>query len=118
MCASEIKTLFQKGPDFSSMLLAEVPKGTTQFIVTLSWQGDGSINVMIESSSKNYTEDMVPVYQRTFYSSSSGDRSIRGSCCLLACVEDCGDARALTGLKEKNLQPSSSSENYISDLSV
>lgn len=33
----------------------------------------GSINVTIESPLKNYTEDIVPVYQKTVYSSSSGD---------------------------------------------
>ena len=73
LSAAEIQENFQKGPDFSSRLLAKVPKGTTQFIVTLSWQGVGNIGITIESSSKNYTEDMVPVYQKTVYSSSSGD---------------------------------------------
>jgi hypothetical protein len=73
LSAAEILETFEKGPDFSSTLLAKVPKGTTQFIVTLSWQGLGSINITIESPSKNYTEDMVPVYQKTVYSSSSGD---------------------------------------------
>jgi hypothetical protein len=48
LSATEIGNLFQKGPDFSSRLLAKVPKGTTQFVVTLSWQGYGSINVTIE----------------------------------------------------------------------
>jgi len=32
----------------------------------------GSINVTIESPLKNYTEDMVPVYQKTVYSTSGG----------------------------------------------
>jgi len=73
LSAAEIQKVFEKGPDFSSRLLAKVPKGTTQFIVTLSWQGVGSIGIMIESPSKNYTEDMVRVYQKTVYSSSSGD---------------------------------------------
>ena len=73
LSAAEIETLSQKGPDFSSRLLAKVPKGTTEFMVTLSWQGVGGINVTIESLVKNYTEDVVPVYQRTDYSSSSGD---------------------------------------------
>ena len=73
LSAAEIQEIFQKGPDFSSRLLAKVPKGTTQFISTLSWQGDGSIGVTIESPSKTYTEDMVPVYQKTVYSSDSGD---------------------------------------------
>lgn len=69
---SEIETRFQKGLDFSSKLLAKVPKGTTQVIVTLSWQGSGSINVTIESESQTYTEDMALVYQKTLYSTSSG----------------------------------------------
>jgi hypothetical protein len=73
LSADEIETLFQKGPDFSSRLLAKVPNGTTQFIVTLSWKGVGSINITIESPSKNYTEDMVPMYQKTVYSTSGGD---------------------------------------------
>ena len=69
LSAAEIQESFQKGPDFSSKLLAKVPKGTTQVIVTVSWQGIGSLNVTIESPSKSYTEDMVPVYERTSYSS-------------------------------------------------
>jgi len=73
LSTAEIQEIFQKGPDFSSRLLAKVPKGTTQFIVTLSWQGLGSMNISIESPSKSYTEDVVPVYQKTVYSSSSGD---------------------------------------------
>jgi len=73
LSAAEIQEVFEKGPDFSSRLLAKVPKGTTQFIVTLTWQGLGSISPTIESPSKNYTEDTVPVYQRTIYSSGSGD---------------------------------------------
>ena len=73
LSAAEIQEIFQRGPEFSSKLLAKVSKGTTQFIVTLSWQGEGSIGVTIDSPSEIYTEDMVPVYQRTDYSSSSGD---------------------------------------------
>lgn len=72
LSAGEIESLFQKGPDYARAL-ARVPKGTTEFIVTLSWQGKGSINITVESPSENYTEDMVPVYQRTSYSSDSGD---------------------------------------------
>ena len=41
-------------------------------MVTLSWQGDRSINITIESPSEIYTEDMVPVYQKTVYSTSGG----------------------------------------------
>ena len=73
LSAAEIEDIFQKGPGFSSRLLAKVSKGTTEFIVTLSWQGDGSINVTIESPSKIYMEDMVPLYQRTVYSTAGGD---------------------------------------------
>ena len=73
LLATEIGNLFQKGPDFSSRLLAKVPKGTTQFVATLSWQGYGSINVTVESPSETYTEDSVPVYQKTTYASDSGD---------------------------------------------
>jgi hypothetical protein len=72
LSAAEIQADFQKGPDFSSRLLATLPKGTTQFITTVSWQGIGSINVTIQSPPKNYTEDMIPVYQKTTYSTSSG----------------------------------------------
>jgi hypothetical protein len=73
LSAAEIQENFQKGPEFSSRLLAKVPKGATQVMTTLSWQGVGSINVTMVSPSKNYTEDMVRVYQKTVYSSSSGD---------------------------------------------
>ena len=73
LSATEIQEIFERGPDYSSRILAKLPKGTTQFLVTLSWQGVGSMNTTIESPSRNYTEDMVPVYQRTDYSSSSGD---------------------------------------------
>jgi hypothetical protein len=69
----EIQTLFQKRPDFSANLLAKIPKGTTQVFVTLSWQGIGNINITIVSPSESYTEDMLPIYQKTIYSSDSGD---------------------------------------------
>ena len=36
------------------------------------WQGIRSLNVTVESPSKSYTEDIVPVYQKTVYSTSSG----------------------------------------------
>lgn len=72
LSADEIQESFQKGPDFSSRLLAKVPKGTTQFMTTVSWQGVGSINVTIQSPSQNYTEDMLPAYQKTVYSTSGG----------------------------------------------
>ena len=76
LSANEIQESFQKGPDFSSRLLAKTPKGTTQFITTVSWQGIGSINVTIQSPSQNYTEDLVPVYQKTVYSTSGGTSSM------------------------------------------
>jgi hypothetical protein len=72
LSSAEIQADFQGSPDFSSKLLAKVPKGTTQVIFTLSWQGVGSINVTMQSPSKNYTEDDVPVYQKTVFSTSSG----------------------------------------------
>jgi len=76
LSAAEIQADFQKSPDFSSKLLAKVPKGATQVITTLSWQGIGSINITAESPSKNYTEDIVPVYQKTVYSTSGGTSSM------------------------------------------
>jgi FMN-dependent NADH-azoreductase len=36
----------------------------------------GSINVTIESPLKNYTEDTVPVYQKTVHSTSDGTSSM------------------------------------------
>jgi hypothetical protein len=71
LSAPEVQTEFQN-PDFSSRFLAKVPKGTTQVITTLSWQGIGAINVTIQSPSENYTEAIVPVYQKTVYSASGG----------------------------------------------
>jgi hypothetical protein len=76
LSVAEIQESFQKSPDFSSKLLAKVPKGTTQVIVTPTWQGLGTINVTIQSPSKNYTEDIVPVYQKTVYSTSDGTASM------------------------------------------
>jgi hypothetical protein len=72
LSANEIQQSFQQSPDFSSKLLAVVPKGTTQFIATLSWQGIGSINVTIQTPSQNYTESTLAEYQKTVYSTSSG----------------------------------------------
>ena len=40
------------------------------------WQGARSINVTVESPSKNYTEAIVPVYQKTVYSTSDGTSSM------------------------------------------
>ena len=78
LSATEVQESFQRGPDFSSRLLAKVPEDTNDFIVTMSWQGTAGINVMIESPSQNYTEDMVQVhvYQKTTYSTSSGTSSM------------------------------------------
>jgi hypothetical protein len=72
LSASEILTDFQGSPDLSPKLLANVPKGTTEFIATVSWQGTGSINVTIESPLQTYTEDAIPVYEKTTYSTSDG----------------------------------------------
>jgi hypothetical protein len=72
LSATEIQTYYQQSPGFSSNLLAKVPKGTTDFVATLSWQGTGSINVTIQSPSQNYTEDIIHVYQKTTYSASGG----------------------------------------------
>jgi hypothetical protein len=73
LSTAEIQTYYQQSPDFSLNVLAAVPKGTTDFIATLSWQGTGSITVTIQSPSETYTEDMatVAVYQKTTYSTSS-----------------------------------------------
>ena len=76
LSASEVQSDFQQSPDFSTNLLAKVPKGTTQVIITLSWQGTGSINATIISPSQTYTEDMIPVYQKTTYSTSGGMSSM------------------------------------------
>lgn len=76
LSAAEIQVDFQKNPDFSSMVLAKVAKGTTQVITTFSWQGIGSINFTMISPSQNYTEDIMPVYQKTVYSMSGGTSNI------------------------------------------
>jgi hypothetical protein len=73
LSAAEIQADFQSGPGFSSNVLAKIPKGTTQVITTLSWQGAGSINATITSPSQTYTEDAIPVYQKTTYSTTSGN---------------------------------------------
>jgi hypothetical protein len=76
LSAAEVQENFQEGPDFSSMLLAKVPKGTTQIISIVSWQGTGSMNITVESPSESYTEDTVPVYQKASYSTSDGIMSM------------------------------------------
>jgi hypothetical protein len=72
LSAAEIQTDFQQSPDFSPYLLANVPKGTTQVITTLSWQGTGNINVTITTPSQTYTESMMTEYQKTTYSTTGG----------------------------------------------
>jgi hypothetical protein len=76
LSAADIQADFQQNPDFSSNLIAKVPKGTTQVMTTLSWQGTGSINVTIVSPSQTYTEDAVPVYQKTVYSTTGGSSAM------------------------------------------
>jgi hypothetical protein len=76
LAAVEMQERFQKRLALSSKLLAKVPKGTTQVITTLSWQGVRSINVTIQSPSQNYTEDTMPTYQKTVYSTSDGTSSM------------------------------------------
>jgi hypothetical protein len=71
LSSTEIQANFQNSPGFASQLTAKIPKGTTQAIVTLSWQGQGSINATITSPSQTYTEDAIPVYQKTTYSTTS-----------------------------------------------
>jgi hypothetical protein len=76
LAAVEMQERLQKRLALSSKLLAKVPKGTTRVITTLSWQGVRSMNVTIVSPSKNYAEDIVPVYQKTVYSTSDGTSSM------------------------------------------
>jgi hypothetical protein len=76
LSATEIQGEFQEGPVLSVNLLAKVPKGTTQVITTLSWQGTGNINVTIVSPSHSYNESVLPEYQKTTYSTSSGTTSM------------------------------------------
>jgi hypothetical protein len=76
LSTTEIQENYQNGPNFSADVLAKIPKGTTQVITTLSWQGTGSINVTIESPAQNYTESTLPEYQKTTYSTSGGITSM------------------------------------------
>jgi hypothetical protein len=76
LSAAEIREYYQKSPDFSSNVLAKIPKGTTQVMTTLSWQGIGTTNVTIQSPSTTYNETTVPVYQKTVYSTSDGTSSM------------------------------------------
>jgi hypothetical protein len=72
LSAIEVQADFAENPDFSANVLAKVPQGTTQVITTLSWQGTGNINVTIVSPFQNYTESMLPEYQKSIYSTSNG----------------------------------------------
>lgn len=77
LSANEVQTDFQTGPYFSAQLTAKIPKGTTQVIVTLSWQGAGSINATITSPSLYYTEDNITgVYQKTTYSTTGANTAM------------------------------------------
>jgi hypothetical protein len=73
---TEIQADFKGGPDFSANVLVKAPQGTTQVITTLSWQGNGNINVTLRSPAQNYTENMLPEYQKSSYSTSNGITSI------------------------------------------
>lgn len=73
---SEIQGAFLHGPEFSSNYLAKIPEGVTQVIVTLAWQGIGDMNATIVTPAQNYTESMIPVYQKTTYSTASGASSM------------------------------------------
>jgi hypothetical protein len=72
LSATDIQTDFSIGPDYSAKVLAKVPQGTTQVMITLSWQGNSSINATMVSPSQTYTESTLPVYQKTTYSTSNG----------------------------------------------
>ena len=76
LSGAEIQTDFQTSPGFASSVTAKIPAGTTQVIVTLAWQGTGSINATITSPSKSYTEDQIPVYAKTTYSTTSTNPSM------------------------------------------
>jgi hypothetical protein len=73
---TEIQGDFQIGPNFSQNILTRVPQGTTQVIITLSWQGTGSINATIVTPSQNFTEGTLPEYQKSSYSTSGDTTSI------------------------------------------
>jgi hypothetical protein len=76
LSATEIQADYSIGPDFSANVLAKVPQGTTQVITTLSWQGTGNIGVTIVSPSQEYTENILPVYQKSSYSTTNGITSM------------------------------------------
>ena len=72
LTAAELQTDYNIGPDSSANVLAKVPQGATQVITTPSWQGTGNIDVTIASPSQEYTENMLPVYQKSRYSTTNG----------------------------------------------
>jgi hypothetical protein len=76
LSANNILADFKNGPDFSANVLTKVPQGTTQVITTLSWQGTGNINATIITPSQNYTENMLPEYKKSSYSTTNGITSI------------------------------------------
>jgi hypothetical protein len=76
LSATEIQGYFNTGLDFSANVLVKIPQGTTQVTTTLSWQGTGNIGVTIVSPSQNYTESMLPEYQKSSYSTSNGITSM------------------------------------------
>jgi hypothetical protein len=76
LSAAEIQGDFKSGPDFAASVLAKVPQGTTQFITTLVWSGSGTLNATIVTPSLNYTENMLPSYQKSSYSTTDGVASM------------------------------------------
>lgn len=76
LTTSEIQESYNYGPDVSSNIIAKVPRGTTQVMTTISWSGTGNINATIISPAQNYTESMLPEYQKSSYSTSNGITNI------------------------------------------
>ena len=70
---SEILESFQQNPNFSSKLLAQIPEGASEVIVTLTWQGFGDIEITIDSPTQTYTEDTLPFYQKNSYDGNSSE---------------------------------------------
>jgi hypothetical protein len=73
---AEIQANLNSDPNLSANVLAKIPKGTTQIITTISWQGTGNIDVTVTSPSQEYTENMLPMYQKSSYSTSNGITSL------------------------------------------
>jgi hypothetical protein len=70
LSATEIQNNYQNSPGFTSQLTATIPKGTTQVITTITWQGTGSITATLTAPSQTYTEDIMSIYQKTTYATS------------------------------------------------